>query len=155
MYDIFVNLVYDIEIEEEVVNNAPTAPDSLLCEGQTNPTNVIDTTPEFSAVGHDPDTGDTLTHYDIEVDDDSEFGSTIWHSGKTDITDFTENTRCADISYAGSSLTGETTYYWRIKFWDDDDAEGAWSTETATFSVTYSQPVFKFEGMKLKGIKTE
>ena len=31
-------------------NTAPTAPTSLLCEGATNPTNVTDLTPEFSAI---------------------------------------------------------------------------------------------------------
>lgn len=124
-------------------NQAPTAPDSLLTEGLTNPSNIIDTTPEFSAVGHDPDTGDTLTHYAIEVDDDSLFGTPIWQPGKTDIADFTEGTRCSDISYAGLALTRGTTYYWRIKFWDDEGAEGtegAWSTESASFSIIQPAP---------------
>ncbi len=47
----------------------------------------------------------------------------------------TQGDRCSDISYAGSALSEGTTYYWRIKYWDDDGVEGAWSTETATFSL--------------------
>lgn len=46
-----------------------------------------------------------------------------------------ESMRIADISYAGTALASSTTYYWRIKFWDDSDAEGAWGTATSTFSL--------------------
>lgn len=136
---------YSLIEQVEAGNSFPTAPTSLQTESQTNPTGVVDTTPEFSAIGNDPDSGDTLTHYDIEVDDDSDFSSPIWHPGKTDITDFTEGNRSSDISYTGASLDQGTTYYWRIKFWDDSGDEGTWSTETATFSLNQSPPAPTFE----------
>ena len=120
------------------LNQAPTAPASLECEGATNPTDVTDTTPEFTAIGNDPDSGDTLTHASIEVDDDSGFGSPIWQSGWIDIEDFTEGNRCAEISYAGSTPTPGTKYYWRIKFKDGDGAEGAWSDGTDYFYLAHS-----------------
>ncbi len=116
-------------------NNAPSAPTSLLTEGQTNPTYVDDTTPEFSAVYNDLSVGDTANAYQIQVDDDSGFGSPIWDSGQQSMSNCTQGNRCQDISYGGSALTRGTTYYWRIKYWDDEPAEGAWSTEEAYFSL--------------------
>jgi len=116
-------------------NQAPTAPSALLTEGATNPEPISDTTPEFSAVGHDPDPGDTLTHAKIHLDDDSDFSSLHWASGWMDIADFTEGNRSPDISYAGPSLTGGVRYYWRIKFRDNDGVNGTWSTETAYFRI--------------------
>lgn len=118
-------------------NSAPSAPTSLLTEGAINPTGVADTTPEFSAVYNDPDSGDTANKYQIQVDDDSGFGSTIWDSGAsgTSMTNCAQGNRCQDISYAGSALSWGTKYYWRIKYWDDDGAEGAWSTESAYFTM--------------------
>jgi hypothetical protein len=50
----------------------------------------------------------------------------------------TQGTRSPNLSYSGASLASSTTYYWRIKFWDDKNAEGAWSTTTATFSLASS-----------------
>ena len=51
------------------------------------------------------------------------------------MTTTSEGSESPSISYAGSALASSTTYYWRIKFWDDSDAEGDWSTTTATFSL--------------------
>ena len=116
-------------------NSAPTVPTSLETEGQTNPTNIADPTPELTAVYNDPDSGDSAVNYRIQVDDNSDFSSTYWDSSKTSLATTTEGNRTADITYGGTALASSTTYYWRIKFWDDDDAEGAWSTVTATFSL--------------------
>ncbi len=125
------------DIRAYLPNYSPSAPDSLLTEGQTNPTSIIDTTPEFSAIYNDNDSGDIANKYRIQVDDDSEFGSPIWDSGEsgTAMSNCDEGDRCEDISYAGSALSEGVTYYWRIKFWDDTPAEGDWSTEEAYFSL--------------------
>lgn len=126
-----------VKVYYTILNQAPTAPTSLWTEGQTNPTGVTDTTPEFSAIYNDPDSGDIANKYRIQVDDDAGFGSTIWDSGAagTTMTNCTQGTRCQDISYGGSALSWGTKYYWRIKYWDDSGAEGAWSTESAYFTM--------------------
>lgn len=120
-----------------VENTAPTTPTTLLTEGVSNPTSVIDTTPEFSAIYTDSDVGDIANKYEIQVDDANDFSSPLWDSGGsgTSMTNCIAGIRCADISYAGSALNQGTTYYWRIKFWDDSGAAGAWSAETATFTM--------------------
>jgi len=50
-----------------ITSNPPTAPTSLLCEGQTNPIHVGDPTPEFSAVYNDDDSTDVATHAELQV----------------------------------------------------------------------------------------
>lgn len=122
-------------------NSAPTAPTSLLTEGLTNPTNIADTTPEFSALYNDPDAGDIAIYYQVQVSaTQGVWTSPVWDSAKTGMAATTQGQRSPDISYAGSALNPGTTYYWRIKFWDDEDAQGAWSTETASFSIASPPP---------------
>jgi len=122
--------------KQTISNSAPTAPSSLLAEGQTNPTDISDPTPEFSVIYNDSDTSDVALSYQIQVATSSTFTSTYWNSGKTSLASSTpKGSRIADVSYGGSTLASSTTYYWRIKFWDTADAEGAWSTATSTFSL--------------------
>jgi hypothetical protein len=123
---------------EESGNSAPQAPDSLLTEGQTNPDSITDTTPEFSAVYNDPDTSDTSSYYEIEVNTQSDFtGTVMWDSTKSSMTSTNQGDRSPNISYAGSSLSYNATYYWRIKFWDSQDEESPWSS-TANFQLNRS-----------------
>ena len=47
-----------------------------------------------------------------------------------------EGSRCPDISYNGTELSyGGPLYYWRIKFWDEENNEGEWNTDVATFRM--------------------
>lgn len=46
--------------------------------------------------------------------------------------------RSPDISYSGATLAPTTTYYWRVKFWDNNGLESPWSTTTNSFIVTAS-----------------
>ncbi len=132
----------DFTAEEPATNTAPSAPTNLLTEGATNPTTVTDFTPEFSALFIDTDDSDTAEYYQIEVNTASNFtGTVMWDSTKTALgSSVTEGNRSEDITYAGSALSQDTTYYWRIKFWDAADAEGAWSSESASFHMTSLAP---------------
>ena len=133
-----------------VLNSAPTAPTSLLCEGLSNPQAVTDLMPEFSAVYNDPDSGDIATQAYIQVNTSSAFdGTSMWDSGWFAISNVTAGNRCADISYAGATLDLDgSDYYWRIKFKDDDGAEGAWS-DTASFRMRWQETVVKSEGVTI------
>jgi hypothetical protein len=125
---------------EEMDNQAPTAPTSLLCEGQTNPVSILDTTPEFSAIFNDPDSGDNGVKYQIEVNSESDFTGTVkWDSGAQTMTSTPDGLRSPNIEYgntgiSASLLANGQTYYWRIKFWDEADAESPWSS-TASFTM--------------------
>ncbi len=116
-------------------NRTPSAPTNLEAEGTTNPTGIIDPTPEFSAIYDDLNTSDTAIAYQIEVNTASNFtGTVMWDSGKVSISALNEGTRSALIPYAGTGLSPDTTYYWRIKFWDSFNVEGVWSSETASIT---------------------
>lgn len=132
-------------------NSTSTPPTNLLAEGQTNPPNITDPTPEFSAIYNDPDATDSAMNYKIQVATSSSFTSLKWDSGKTALgVPTAQGSRIADISYAGSALASSTTYYWRIKFWDVADAEGEWSTATSTFALasSYTPPPAQTGGIQ-------
>jgi fibronectin type 3 domain-containing protein len=63
-----------------------------------------------------------------------------WDSGKTSISAINEGARSSEITYAGDDLQDDSTYYWRIKFWDNNGAEGVYSTETASFTTAFLNP---------------
>jgi hypothetical protein len=133
-------------------NTIPNPPTSLYTEGSNNPIKVIDTTPEFSAIFSDPDAGDTGEYYEIEVNTQSDFlGTVMWDSTKTAITPITNGSRSTDISYAGTTLSlNGTTYYWRIRFWDNKGAVSNWS-QTASFTMSgnpFSPTYLKTDGME-------
>ena len=118
-------------------NTIPNPPSLLYTESSSNPIKVTDTTPEFSAIFSDPDASDTGVYYEIEVNTQSDFAGTVmWDSTKTEIESITNGSRLPDISYSGTilSLNG-VTYYWRIRFWDNNGAVSNWS-QTASFTMS-------------------
>jgi YD repeat-containing protein len=125
-------------VEYASPNQAPTAPTDLTVEGQFNPSNVVDPTPEFSAVYNDPDAGDSATYYRLQVATTTSWTDLIWDTGTTTMATTTRSMRSPDISYAGPALELSTPYYWRIAFSDSSGATGAWSTATSTFMLAGS-----------------
>src|SRR5690606_26203120 len=85
-----------------------------------------------SAIYKDSDAGDIATDYAIEVSTDPLFTDslqTVYASGKTPtVSPLIESNRSTDIAIPDTSISDSNTYYWRIKFWDVQDNEGAWST---------------------------
>jgi len=114
-----------------VLDMKPNSPTDLLCEGKTNPTNVTDNTPEFSAIFTDNNIGDTTNYIEIWVDNE-EGDNGMWASGWISIPQLENNERCEDVSYAGSALSYDTTYYWQCRFKDNNSLVGEWS-DVATF----------------------
>ena len=112
-----------------LTNQQPTKPTVPYCNGTTNPTDVTTQTPYFSAIYNDPDSSDTSTYYEIEVNTASDFSGTImWDSGIQSMSSTTNGSRSPNIYYNGSSLewTG-ATYYWRIRFSDIGGLTSPWS----------------------------
>ena len=131
-------------------NTAPTEPtapysnDTTAQNGQTNPVGITDPTPAFSAVFVDPDVGDIANKYRLEVNTSSDFnGNVMWDSGApgTSISATVAGNRCPDIIYAGLALEENTTYYWRVRFWDDGGAEGALSATQSFTTGTFTPSV--------------
>ncbi|MGI5825810.1 MAG: LamG-like jellyroll fold domain-containing protein [Patescibacteria group bacterium] len=117
-------------------NNASDAT-TPYCEQTTNPPNVTDLNPEFSAVHTDPNS-DAATHYEIEVNTASDFsGTSMWDTGQTAIgSSLASGSRLSDKDYAGTALSyNGVTYYWRIRFWDQYGVIGNWSA-TQNFTMS-------------------
>ena len=121
--------------------NAPQIPyvnNNSAQIGQTSPVyGLNDHTPAFSAIFDDPNASNTASNYQIQIGTDSDWATAeIWDSSKTTVSGTcNENSRCADVVYGGgTSLVDGSTYYWRIKFWDNSDTESSWS-DTQQFSM--------------------
>jgi len=111
-----------------IVPEAKPEANTLKCEGQTNPANVTDKTPEFSAVYRNV-YGYTSTYYRIQIARDINFTDIVWDSGKKGLEGFGNgDTVSLGESEVSLPLDG-TKYYWRVKFWDSEGHEGDWSSE--------------------------
>ncbi len=130
------SLSTNVSSTEEMSNLNPNQPSSLQTEEAINPTKITNQTPSFTAIFSDNDTDDTGNYYQIEVNSNSSFtGDVLWDSTKTVFgSPVANNTRSSSIQYNGTTLAWGNTYYWRIKFWDNNDGESTWST-TAQFSM--------------------
>jgi len=124
------------------MQTAPNAPTELLCEGETNPTGVLDTKPEFGWTFSDPDDPDSQSAYEILVASTSENLTAdtgdLWDSGKV------ASTSSTSIEYALTNLgtSWGTTYYWKVKAWDSSDAAGDYCAEqTFTTQVAPDAPI--------------
>jgi hypothetical protein len=125
-------------IGEETYNQLPSAT-NLKTEGATNPSGVADTTPEFQATFTDSDVGDSGAYYQIQVNTNNTFdGTSMWDSTKIGMGPIGNGSTTPQISYAGTGLSlNGTTYYWRMKVWDQATGESAWSS-TAQFTMNAS-----------------
>jgi hypothetical protein len=108
----------------EANNQAPNAPQLISPIGGSIITGA-DLTPDLTFKHTDPDSDDA-GFYQIQVDNNSDFSSPTWDSGKTAMTALPHNTN--KTVACGVSLSRGTTYYWRAKVWDDGGLESAWGT---------------------------
>ncbi len=110
----------------------PSAPADLKTNNLTDPFNVFNRQLIFSAIYHDPNPVDFAKWYCLQIDDQQDFSSLLWDSQKSEFNGLLANgLRSEAIQYAGEDLpySGQT-YYWRLKFWDDEGEagiEGEWS----------------------------
>lgn len=122
----------------------PYVNNTTASSGQPTPVyGLIDHTPAFSAVFDDPNTSDTSSYYQLQIGTDTDWTSAeTWDSTKSSIgSTCNENSRCADVVYGGgTSLVDGSTYYWRIKFWDNSDVGSSWS-DTQQFSMNNTPTV--------------
>ena len=94
--------------------------------------------PDFSGIFADIDAGDTSSYYQIQLrEKHGSFSSPLWDSGKTAMSTTAVNSRTPDINYSGPAIsTGNgKAYYWRLKLWDNSDAEGPWTNGRDYFQM--------------------
>jgi len=117
---------YNVKFEKLVLNNKPTV--SL-----TSPPNgylaVEDEEVTFSWSFSDDDAGDTQSAYQLQIDDDSDFWSIEYDTGKVSSSDSEVNV---------TTSFGSGAYYWRVKVWDSGDLASDWSSSRYfTLGYTY------------------
>lgn len=126
-----------LDVIYTVPNTAPLAPDNMLVMGASNPSNISTSTPYFTSRFNDPDLGEYAASYQIQVATSSGFTTIVWDSGKTALgTPLAKGDQSPNIAYAGTPLTFDaSTYYWRMKYWDDEDSAGPYSTSSDRFTM--------------------
>ncbi|HET9502075.1 MAG TPA: family 78 glycoside hydrolase catalytic domain [Hymenobacter sp.] len=110
----------------------------LRCEYQPHPLAVQTSTPALSWELQSARRNVRQTAYQVLVADsrqslDQSRGN-VWDSGKV------SSGASIQVSYAGRALQPAQTYYWKVKTWDNQGGESAWSTpaewQTGLFSPT-------------------
>ena len=122
-----------IGISTVYAQQAPLAPTNLRVNYCIESINIDDASPRFSWIVNDNDRSEKQTAYEIIVSSslvniNSNLGD-MWSSGK--IISSKQN----GIFYHGNSLTGKTKYWWKVRTWDKDGMQGAWS-DAATFETS-------------------
>jgi len=108
------------EIKPEVVQY-PSA-SKLQVEGETNPANVVDSTPTFSWTYQHPEGGQQSAYQIIVASSQEQLDSGIgdlWDSGVVLSSETT-------ATYEGQALGDYQTYFWKVRV---RSAEGVWSEE--------------------------
>ena len=103
-------------------NTAPNAPTNLSPTGGGFTTSKV-----LSATFSDPDSGDSLSAYQVQISTGSAFSTILYDSGEVVGTG-------TSISHTHTAaLTYNTTYYWRVRTKDAAGLFGAYSDGTASF----------------------
>ncbi|MBD3414482.1 MAG: Bacterial alpha-L-rhamnosidase, partial [Candidatus Aminicenantes bacterium] len=106
----------------------PLAPYELRCEYLENPMGVDVAQPRFSWILSHTQRGQKQAAYQIMVSTDTSFEETEWDSGKV------SSGKSAHLVYQGSPLDSNRTYYWKVRYWDQDDRPSPFSS-TAHFDT--------------------
>ncbi len=105
----------------------PGPPTGLMTELLSFPekTVISDETPEFSWVMTDDDQNEYQTAYQVLVSSSFEGiennTGDMWNSGKVN------SQKSASVSYSGSQLINDSTYYWKVCVWDKDGNQSPYS----------------------------
>lgn len=108
--------------------NPILTPGNLTCQGLANPQGLDAATPSLSwiSISADPTTrGQIQTAYQILVaDSETALGKNVgnlWDSDKV------ESDRSIHVAYAGKPLKSHQACCWKVRVWNRDGAESAWS----------------------------
>ena len=120
-----------IAIAVPAVAAAPSAPSNLLLDDVANPVGT-EAVPYFGWLDDDTNANEIQTGYEIlvattQANLDANLGD-AWDSGEVQISQ--EN----HVTYAGTPLTADTQYFWKVRTWDREGNAGPYSTN-ATFVV--------------------
>jgi alpha-L-rhamnosidase len=117
--------------------NGQSVVNQLKADRRTNPLGFDNPVPELSWIIVSENRGTFQQAYEILVSDDPgklKAGTgNIWQSGKQ------ESSQTFGIHYAGKPLVSFKRYYWKVRFWDQQDNASEWS-EPAWFETAMMNP---------------
>jgi alpha-L-rhamnosidase len=123
---------------------APAAlkPIHLTCDSLVEPLGIDDEKPQFSWQLQDARDGAHQTDYRVEVASKPSLlaagKADVWDSGRV------SSDRSVGVVYAGSALTAEKRYFWRVTVWDKDG--NAYPVSDATWWETGLMSARSWEG---------
>ena len=109
--------------------SGPQPPVALRCEYLENPMGIDMPHPRFFWILEHSERGQRQTAYQVLVSTNPDAGSgDMWDSGKV------SSPQSTQVAYAGKPLANGRTYFWKVKYWDKDGLESAWS-KVASFDT--------------------
>lgn len=139
--------INEYDLYPSVLTDSP--PSAPVLEAPFNNESLASTTPWFQFVAEDPESDDIT--YEVQIDDDSAFGSVnIDRDSQTNFDEFTNLTTPSDKDpytpsqsvrfIPTSALSNGTTYYWRVRG-KDRTKSAEWSPWSDVQSVTIDTSV--------------
>ncbi len=108
------------------------AVNNLTADNVSDPLGVVNMQPRLSWQLHDSRQGSMQTAYQIIVASTREKANEgvgdVWDSGRQ------QSGQSLLVPYGGAQLTSATTYYWRVRAWNNSGAASEWS-EVARFTM--------------------
>jgi len=102
--------------------NALPAPSGLRCEYLTDPLGIDVREPRFFWVPDHPVRGQAQSAYQIVVSTLRDSAKAdMWDSGKVASEEFSQ------VVYKGKPLASDTSYYWKVRWWDKDGVASPYS----------------------------
>jgi alpha-L-rhamnosidase len=102
--------------------SGPLPPTNLRCEYLENPVGIDVEKPRFSWMLEHSRRGQNQTAYQIIVSSDPLAETPdIWDSNKV------ESDQSLHVVFGGQPLESDRTYYWKVKYWDNQDNPSAFS----------------------------
>jgi len=96
-----------------------TVPDAPTITAPSDAVWTNNSKPQFTWTFKDTNSQDSQTACQLQLDDDSAFGSVNYDTGKV---------YSASSSYTPAAAFSDGIYYYRAKVWDSDDDSGPWCT---------------------------
>jgi alpha-L-rhamnosidase len=146
LFSFVVFLVLGFSLASGVTQTqGPLAPSELRCEYLANPLGVDTAKPRFSWMLEHSERGQSQTAYEVLVSTQPDVpAGDIWASGKVDSVEFTQ------VVYGGKALSSGETYYWKVRYWDNDGRPSAFSRVASFDTGLFSRADWKGKWIKGK-----
>ncbi len=129
---VFIFLPYQIHASEEMVG--PFPPKNLRCEYLENPIGIDVEKPRFSWMLEHSERGQDQTAYQVIVSTDPfAENADVWDSKKV------TSDRSLLVAFEGKSLESDRTYFWKVRYWDNQDKPSPYS-QVARFDTGLFHP---------------